>query len=177
MAVGDLQRGAIVPAIAGYLLDSPFTLVQKEKFSQFDAALELVQAAQADGPALDLVAKVKVRPVLLLQDAGVGVESEYIALRLMRIEKFKQADRAAIRTQSVPSLFYLEHDPERYGLPYENAASLYSLLRIHRSTVLGQPLGALTEQQMRQIDERLVDTLNLDLSELIVREAAALLGD
>lgn len=117
----------------------------------------------------------KLRPVLVLhdppQERGLA---ELTALRLIRLETRSEEEQATIRAQGHPGLFYLDRH-RRPGLTKEYAASLASLVRLHRSAVVDAPPAArLNENEFRVISERLIQSLGLDITTLVHQRASQL---
>jgi hypothetical protein len=170
------RQGAIVWAVSTFDAKAPFRVIHHDgSETPFASAAELGSAVikREIGPEFDLAIGAKVRPVLLLQDRPVGRLQDYAALSLTRLQKFPADDQQRIRDGDEEMLFYLGHNKGKYGLDKEYAAHLGSLHRIHATAVVGGPLGAVDQAELRTICERLVRVSDLDVSNLIAREAAA----
>jgi hypothetical protein len=168
-------RGTIVWAVSAFDVEEPFRVYQHDgserRLAGRDLAEEVLRRELAGD--FELVVGAKLRPVLLLQDRPAGRLDDYAALRLTRLEKFAGAEQQAIREGREPTLFHLGHDEGKYGMDKEYAVDLGSLHRLHRTAIVGRPRGAVDVGEFRTICERLVRVSDLDLSNLIVREAAA----
>lgn len=170
------RQGAILWAITTYQAQRPFRVIEHDgSESRYDSSRDLTQAVleRSVGPEFELAVSAKVRPVLLLQDQPAGRFDDIVALRLTRLQKFSDQEQDQIRRQSEPTLFYLGHDKSKYGLDREYAAVLTSLHRLHTSTLVGKALGSVDQAEFRTLCERLVRVADLDISNLIVREAAS----
>jgi hypothetical protein len=169
--------GAIVWAVAAQGPERPFRVLQPDgsatRFSDADDLARAVRTRQMPG-AFELVVPAKVRPVVLLQDRPRGRFADFAALRLVRVEKFAPSDQDTIRRGQEPTLLHLGQDEARYGLAREYAVLLTSLHRVHRTSIVGQPIGRVDRADLRTIGERVVAFTDLDLSDLIVRRAARL---
>jgi hypothetical protein len=123
-----------------------------------------------------LLTPVKARPVLVITGALPGHE-EVLALRLRRLEKLSSdAVRQQVRSGGDPALFHLR--PRRFpGLPAENAAIVTSLLRLPVEALdRRKSLGALDEDELRVLHERVVGAHGLRLDMLIFKRARALIA-
>jgi hypothetical protein len=172
------QQGAIVWAVTLFENERPFVVRHERtgKLATYADAEALARAVRARGipPEFAFVAGAKIRPVLLLQDRPARRLPEYAALKLTRLAKFAPGDRDVIRSQDEPGFFHLA-DPQRYGLRDEFAVDLNALVRVNRTAIVGRPVGRLDLNEFRVVCERLVRFLDLNLANLVVREAAAFL--
>jgi mRNA-degrading endonuclease toxin of MazEF toxin-antitoxin module len=135
-------------------------------------------AAVTSAPrGVELAVGAKVRPVLLLQDRPLGRLPELVALKLARIGKLSASARARIVAQRSPLFWFLGRDPARYGLRQEAAIDVAAIVRIHPSAIAGRPVAVLDDEVMAEVAERLARVLELDLSALVRREAAAILRE
>jgi hypothetical protein len=121
-----------------------------------------------------LLTPVKARPVLIIT-GRLPEHEEVLALRLRRLEKLaSEADRQRVRDGSDRALFHLR--PERFpGLPVENAAIVTSLLRLPLTALdRRESLGALDENELRVVHERVARAHELKLDLLIFERAQEL---
>lgn len=121
-----------------------------------------------------LLTPVKARPVLVITEILPEYE-EVLALRLRRLEKLSSdASRQSVREGGDHSLFYLRKD-RFLGLPVENAAIVSSLLRLPAAALdRRQSLGALDENELRVLHERVAQAQGLRLDMLVLKRAQAL---
>ena len=91
-------------------------------------------------------------------------------------ESFQTA-RARIVGQRSPLFWFLGSDPARYGLRQEAAVDVAALVRVHPSAIAGRPVAVVDDDVMTEVAERLARVLDLDLSGLVRREAAAILRE
>ena len=181
MSRGDTLRGAIVWAVAPYVLQAPFRIWggAEQPVATIATAAELsrqVLRRGLDAEQTFLVAG-KLRPVVLLQERPRRALPEYAALRILRLEELSESRRESVRASAEPSLFYLTVAPSKYGMTKEGAIDLNSLLRIHESAIAGRPIGRLDAAELRLLGERLVDHLDIDLTAAIERKARDLLQE
>jgi hypothetical protein len=132
----------------------------------------LRRAAQRGGDSeITVLTTAKLRPVLVIAEAA---DSSFdgpavLALRLRRFSKLTADEQAAVRGGETPRLFVLR--PERFpGLVEENAAVLPALVRVARNALdETEDLGALDENELRVLHERIARYFNLDLTMLARR--------
>jgi hypothetical protein len=138
-------------------------------------ALPLGTAQIAPGDkATEVVATIKLRRVLLLQN-GMSPERQDIAVaRINSITEKKKAK--AVWYAKLQSGIHPAHriigDPPEHGTNGKEAyVDLLSVTTIRESAILRRA-GCLSEDEMRDISERLLRTLELDLSSYLARYAA-----
>ena len=179
-------QGAIVWAVVAYQEEAPFEVEANRRALGKQSSSWIahrVSLPRKDPQRLiqpfDLVAKAKVRPIVLLQDRPQGRLPEYAALKLTRLEKYDEKKQQEIRHQPAGApFFYLK--PGRSTLKNEFAIDLLSLVRVHESAIVTKKgkteiVGRLDANEFRVVCERLVDLLDLDLANLAAREARTLL--
>jgi hypothetical protein len=135
-----------------------------------------VDAAQKGMSEFVLLTPVKARPVLVITQV-LPEHDEVLALRLRRLEKLSSDTvRRLVRGGGDPALFHLR--PERFpGLPVENAAIVTSLLRLPVEALdRRSSLGALDENELRVLHERVARAHGLKLDMLIFKRAQALIA-
>jgi len=133
------------------------------------------EAAHKGASEFALLTPVKARPVLVITDV-LPEHDEVLALRLRRLEKLAtEAERERVREGSDPGLFHLK--PGRFsGLPVENAAIVSSLLRLPAAALdRRRSLGALEDNELRALHERVTRVHRLRLDELVLERAQSLL--
>jgi hypothetical protein len=171
-------QGAIVWAISPFENEAPFKLLRYDGSTRrYDQAGQLARAVlkEEEPPEFDLVLAAKVRPVLLLQDRPVGRYPEYGALKMTRVERYPTDIQDAIRHGREETLLHLGHDQARYGLDKDCAIDLNALVRVHRTAIASKALGRVDASEFRTICERLIKLYDLDIGNLIVREASGLI--
>lgn len=177
-------QGAIVWAVVAYQEEAPFELRsnshplgrQGASWIAHRVARPSTDHQHLEQP-FDLVVKAKVRPIVLLQDRPQGRLREYAALKLTRLEKYAAEKQREVRSQPAGApFFYLKAG----RLTVEHAVDLLSLVRIHESAIVTRSgkieiIDKLNSNEFRVVCERLVDLLDLDLANLVGREANKLL--
>jgi hypothetical protein len=118
---------------------------------------------------------VRARPVLVITEV-LPEHDEVLALRLRRLEMLAtEAERERVREGSDPGLFHLKPDRFR-GLSVENAAIVSSLLRLPAAALdRRSSLGALDDNELRALHERVTRVHRLRLDKLVLERAQSLL--
>lgn len=133
------------------------------------------EAARKGASEFALLTPVKARPVLVITEV-LPEHEEVLALRLRRLEKLaSEAERERVREGSDSGLFHLK--PGHFGgLPVENAAIVSSLLRLPAAALDRRvSLGALDDNELRVLHERVARVHRLRLDMLVLERAQALL--
>lgn len=126
------------------------------------------------GEEVTALVTVKPRPVLVITEPSFRY-NEILALRLWGFDELTAEEQVVVREGEAEDLFHLRPDSFK-GLPVESAARISSSLRLPLSAVdLNEPLGAINENELRVIHERLVRVHDLDLRNLILGKAQELL--
>ncbi len=179
MTRSSAGTGAIVWAISPFELKQPFRVIEhggtETRLPDAHTLARRVFKREMAGD-FEIAVGAKLRPVLLLQDRPAGRFEDFAALRLLRVAKFDPADQQTIRNGDEETLFYLGHNKRKYGMDKEYAVVLTSLHRVHRSAIVGNPVGAVDQAELRTLCERLVHVSDLDLSNLIARKANELVA-
>jgi hypothetical protein len=162
-------------AVAPFAPAPPFRIYQEGAAPRpVDSAEPFTEAARKGASEFSLLTPVKARPVLVIT-AVLHEHDEVLALRLRRFEKLtSDAERQRVREGSDPGLFHLR--PDRFsGLPVENAAIVSSLLRLPAAALdRRKSLGALDDNELRVLHERVARVHELRLDMLILERAQAL---
>jgi hypothetical protein len=166
-------RGAIVWAIVAYIPQAPARLWQgtgRPPATLPDALSYAQQVRERELSAQQtFLVEGQLRPMLLLQERPRGVLDEIVALSLVYLSKLSERQQARIREQREHSVFHLPLRPGKYGMNREMAVDLNALSRIHVSAMLPRPVGRLDDNEMRVINERLVEHLDIDFEPLLSR--------
>jgi hypothetical protein len=172
------SRGAIHYAVVPYAVAPPFRLRTADGSETGHPDAGDLGRAVVDRTLpveFELVMRAKIRPVLLLHDRPLGRFKEFAALQITSIGNFDPARQEAIRRQEEPALFHL--DPRRkpgYGLRKESVVEVNALVRVRHGALAGGCLGRVDQAEFRTICERLARVSDLDLADLIRREAGEL---
>lgn len=163
-------------ALAPFAPAPPFRIYQEGAAPRSVGSVEpFTEAARKGANEFALLTPVKARPVLVITDA-LPEHDEVLALRLRRLEKLAtEAERERVREGSDPGLFHLK--PDRFkGLPVENAAIVSSLLRLPAAALdRRSSLGALDDNELRALHERVTGVHRLRLDKLVLERAQSLL--
>lgn len=157
-----------------YENEAPFRVLDSTGgATSYAAGRELANAVRTKrlDPHFEVAIGAKVRPVLLLQDRPQGKLPEYAALKLTRLGKLSTEDRVVVRDQQLPRFFHIEN-PKKFGLSAEFAVDLLSLVRVHQSAIVSRPKEKVNVNEFRVICERMIRAMDLDIANLVVREAA-----
>lgn len=162
-------------ALAPFAPVPPFRIYQEGGAPRpVDSVEPFTEAARKGASEFALLVPVKARPVLVITEV-LPEHEEVLALRLRRFEKFaSEAERERVREGSDPGLFHLK--PDRFqGLPVENAAIVSSLLRLPAAALDRRTsLGALDDNEMRVLHERVARVHRMRLDMLVLERAQAL---
>ncbi|MGH2947091.1 MAG: hypothetical protein ACRDPC_12675 [Solirubrobacteraceae bacterium] len=136
---------------------------------------QIVDAAKRGMSEFVLLTNVKARPVLVISPV-LSEFDEVLALRLHRLEKIDDPGaRERVRRGDDGGLFWLPPDTFP-GLPTENAAIVSSMLRLPMTALDRRAeLGALNENELRVLHERLVRAYRLRLDVMVIERARRLL--
>lgn len=163
-------------ALAPFAPAPPFRIYQKGAAPKpVDSVEPFTAAARKGASEFALLVPVKARPVLVITEV-LPEHEEVLALRLRRLEKLaSEAERERVREGSDPGLFHL--NPDRFqGLPVENAAIVSSLLRLPAAALDRRgSLGALDDNELRALHERVARVHRLRLDKLVLEHAQSLL--
>jgi hypothetical protein len=172
----DPPLGRAYWAVAPFSPRPPFRLYAAgDEPREVSGPEQIVDAAKRGMSEFVLLTNVKARPVLVISPVLPEFD-EVLALRLHRLDKIDNLDaQERVRRGDDEGLFWLQ--PEAFpGLPTENAAIISSLLRLPATALdRREELGALNENELRVLHERLVRAYRFRLDVLIVERARRLL--
>lgn len=164
-------------AVVPFAPAPPFRLYQEGAPPRdVGSSAPFTEAAHKGMSEFVLLTPVKARPVLVLT-RELSPRGEVLALRLRRLEKLSSdAARQLVRDQADEGLFYLLPDSFP-GLAVENAAIITSLLRLPTSALdRRRSLGALNENELRVVHERVARAHELKLDVMVAERARRLLA-
>lgn len=173
----DVGRGSIVWALTLFENEAPFRVLAPVGARGSHRSVASLAAATRAARGVEVAVGAKVRPVLLLQDRPLGRLPDLVALKLARLGKLSASARARIVAQRSPLFWFLGREPARYGLRQEAAIDVAAIVRVHPSAITGRAVAVLDDAVMAEVGERLARVLELDLSALVRREAAAILRE
>ncbi len=163
-------------ALAPFAPAPPFRIYQEAAAPRSVGSVEpFTEAARKGASEFALLTPVKARPVLVITDV-LPEHDEVLALRLRRLEKLaSEAECERVREGSDPGLFHLKPDRFR-DLPVENAAIVSSLLRLPAAALDRRTsLGALDDNELRALHERVARAHRLRLDMLVLERVQSLL--
>lgn len=170
--VADLTRGAVCLALYPYTSGFPLERLVRDAGDELKAQLETansiedIQAAVKPGDAPEIVVTAKLRRVLLLQTGTSAARQDIAVARINSISDKKRAQTNwYLKLQNgihVSNL--LIGGEERHGTAgVEAYVDGLSISTIRKATILKR-VGQLDDEEMRHVSERLIRTLELDLS-------------
>jgi len=175
--VTELERGAVCLALYPFRTSFPLERVVREAGAQLEAQLESFESIDdlevtiRPGEAPEVVTAFKLRRVVLLQDATDGRLRDLAVLPVSSVtDRHRSREGWYRRLQDGTNLTALRVGSEdRHGTAGKEAyVNLLSVSTIPRETILRRS-GRLSEAEMQEISERLVVTLELDVSGLLER--------
>lgn len=167
-----LERGAVCLALYPFALGFPLQevvdatgeelLARVEQHPDIDSIEKTIEA----GAAPKVVTQVKLRRVLLLQTGTNPNRQDIMVARISHVSPALR-DRAKwyerLRTGRHPTAYLLDH--RRQGVSQEAYLNVLTVTSISKSAILRRT-GSLNEAEMREISERLVTALEIDISEM-----------
>ena len=171
----DAPLGRSYWAVAPFSPQPPFRLYAGTSEPKDVAGPEpIVDAAKKGMAEFVLLSNVKARPILVVSPVLLPFD-EVLALRLRRLEEVDAEARESVRSGGDEALFWLSPDGFP-GLPTENAAIVSSLIRLPVGAIdRREELGAVNENELRVLHERMTRAYRLRLDALVVDKARRLL--
>jgi mRNA-degrading endonuclease toxin of MazEF toxin-antitoxin module len=169
----DLRRGRIVFGLFPFVARFRAAIAGGEAFENVEA---LARANR--GEPVQLVVEARLRPVLLVHDGTRGDHADVACLRINTVKERHRRDAATwqrIVAGEHPFFVHLPAAVERYGLRADSLIAVAAVGTVHKSALLGPPVGGLSADEMRVVGERLARALQLDLAPLVARRAQELL--
>jgi hypothetical protein len=172
--VSLLRRGAIAIGVFPFAAQFPMTYIDNVGAPRPARSVEeYVRARRGKATAVEV--RVKLRPLLLLHDGTRGENDDVLGLRINSVKAHHKTRSSwpRIDAQEHPFFFHLPKSSS-YGLPEESIISMTALTAAHKSAIYGVR-GALGNEDMQAISERLQRVLSLDLSRQIAAASKDLL--
>lgn len=171
----ELERGAICLAIYPFTPEFPLDVVVRaaEDSPDLTAKLETYDTIEslARIERREVVTEVKLRPVLLLQTGTTEQRPDVVVARINSITDSHREKRPqwvlGLKNDIHPFMLMVGHEAH-HGLKKESYVNLASVQPISKQAVL-TCLGSLTEDEMRGVSERLVRSLEIDVSAYVAR--------
>lgn len=174
----DAPAGHCYWAVAPFAPSPPFEVYQEGAAPHpVPDAVPFTEAVKQGESEFKLLTTVKIRPVLVITGA-LEEHNEVLALRLRRLEKLaSESARQIVRQGGDDALFFLV--PTNFpGLPVENCAIVTSLIRLPVDALdRRRSLGALNENELRALHERVARAHKLRLDLLVLERARKLIHD
>jgi hypothetical protein len=185
-SVADLTHGAVCLALYPYTTGFPLDRVVRdaaadELETQIETAesIEALEATLGKGAVPELVVKAKLRRVVLLQTGTSASRHDITVARVNSITEAKRGQKNwYLKLKSGIHVAHLMIGAEdRHGTAgVEAYVDCLSISTIQKSTILRR-VGQLDDEEMRAVTERLVRTLELDLSGYLGRLRAPAEGE
>jgi hypothetical protein len=173
--LAELQRGAICLALYPFTPAFPLEVVIRaaEESGDLGARLERYDTIEslAQINRGEVVVDVKLRPVLVLQSGASNRRDDIQVARINSITDSHRADRQnwvlKLENDIHPLMMMVGH-AEEHGLRALSYVNLLSTQSISKQAILKR-LGILNEAEMRGVSERLIRSLEIDVSAYVGR--------
>lgn len=173
--LADLRRGAICIALYPFTPEIPLDLVLRQAGSDGDlnAKIESYDSIEAIARITrnELVVQFKLRPVLVLQS---GTSDQLADVLVSRINSITEAHRqrraswvAKLEHDIHPLMLRVGHE-DHHGLNVESYINLSSVQPVNKTAILRR-VGYLTEDEMVAVSERLIRSLEIDVSAYVAQ--------
>ena len=174
-SAAELRRGAIAFGVFPFAAEFPMTCLGADGTQDQVVNADDFAAGRSPGGYSSVVAKVKLRPMLLLHDGIRGSRDDLLGVRIgsVRAATRKSGSWARVESGDHPFLFRLPV-AERYGLPVESLVDLTSVTAVNKCAVW-KIVGGLNSAEMRRISDCLARALSLDLGARVRADATELL--
>lgn len=176
LAFSEMERGAVCLALFPFTQGFPLEVVVKAAESNLLAQLDEHESIESVGqiigpgdPPLEVVSQLKLRRVLLLQDGTDSRAEDIIVASIRSIDEQRKAQRrrwyARLASGQHPVQMILGAE-RRHGTGGREAFVNLLDIRPIRKAALLRRTGRLNESEMRDVSERVVRALELDISGL-----------
>jgi mRNA-degrading endonuclease toxin of MazEF toxin-antitoxin module len=166
----DLERGTVCIGLYPYSLGFPLQEVIRKSVDAAEASLEehssIEEFEQTIEPSdvPEVAVQLKLRRILLLQDGRHAGRPSIVVAQISSLKDKQRAREAWYRRLVENKIPYLYRLTEQHqGVTTESVVNLTNLSTVNRDTLL-RWTGKLSEAEMRVISEKLIDTLELDIS-------------
>ncbi len=176
-ASSHLTRGsvclALYPFTPGFPVDAllPSAEAEFSKLAQYDS-IEDFQADIAPGDVPRILVSVKLRRILLLQDGTSESREDVMAARINSVDQAMPTKKPGLYRRLVSGthpIFYLIGGEASHGTSGKAAyVNAMFVSPVAKKAILRR-VGQLTPDQMRDVSERIVTCLELDISGLLSR--------
>ena len=177
--VAELRRGRVIWALFPFAPAFPVEALVEDApgTTRIDTVDAFARARR--GQPTRVVSETRLRPVLLLHDGTRGEHEDVVCLRINSVRDRHRLLRDTwprIEDGSHPIFHLLRAGEWRHGLPVDSLVALTSIGTVHKSALVGQPVGELDATELRGLHERLVRALGLDITGLIAGRARELVA-
>ena len=167
----DLQRGAVCLALYPFTFGFPLKEVQRDAEGELLAATEHTEIEQIEktivaGDVPEVITKIKLRRVLLLQTGTHPGMHDVMVARITSVSD-KMRERSGFYGRLVdgrhPTALLLGDRDDHGTGGHEAYVNLISVSPISKTAILRR-VGQLTEDEMRQVTDRALTSLEMDIS-------------
>ena len=180
VASSQLTRGsvclALYPFTPGFPVDAllPGAEAELSKLAQYDS-IEHFQAEIAVGDVPRILVSVKLRRILVLQDGTSESRDDVMAARINSVDQEMPNRKPGVYRRLVSGThptFYLIGAQASHGTSGKEAyVNAMYVSPVAKKAILRR-VGQLTPDEMRDVSERIVASLELDISGLLTRPQA-----
>ncbi len=173
----DLERGAVCLALYPFTFGFPLEAIQRDAEDALVAALERfddieqIETTISAGSAPEIVTKLTLRRVLLLQTGTDSRQHDVLVARITSLTDQMRARRQFFDRLGAgrhPTSLLLGADPRHGTGEREAFVNLINVSPIAKNAILRR-VGFLTEGEMREVADRLITSLELDISHRIAQ--------
>jgi mRNA-degrading endonuclease toxin of MazEF toxin-antitoxin module len=168
----DLERGAVCLALYPFTFGFPLDAVQRSAEDELIAALERyveieeIEKTLAPGSAPEVAVKLKLRRVLLLQTGTDPRQHDVVVARITSLTDTMRSRRqfyARLTAGQHPTSLLLG-SADHHGTGGKEAfVNLINVSPVAKNAILRR-VGFLTQEEMREVADRLITSLELDIS-------------
>jgi mRNA-degrading endonuclease toxin of MazEF toxin-antitoxin module len=171
----ELTRGAVCLALYPFTFGFPLEQLQRESEDSLLAEVQTVEDIEqiertiSAGDVPEVVTKVKLRRVLLLQTGTEGRIQDVVVARITSVSETMRSRAGFYRRLSTgthPTSLLLGARPEHGTNGRESYVNLINVSPIAKTAILRR-VGQLSDSEMRQVTDRLLTSLELDISHRI----------
>jgi len=176
-ANAQLTRGAVCLALSpftrGFPVDAllPSAEAEFSKLAQYDS-IEDFQADIAPGDVQRILVSVKLRRILLLQDGTSEARADVMAARINSIDQEMPKKKPGVYRRLLSGthpILYMVGAKESHGTSGKEAyVNAMYVAPVAKQAILRR-VGQLSADEMRAVSERVVTSLELDISGLLSR--------
>ena len=171
----DLQRGAVCIALYPFTPSPPLEVVLRvaDESGELNARIEAFDSIEAVARIAqrELVVEYKLRPVLLIQTGTAEQRPDLLVARINSITEAHRHQRPSwvkkLEHGIHPLMLRVGHE-EHHGLKGDSYVNLLSVQPVNKVAVMRR-VGHLTDDEMVDVSERLIRSLEIDVSAYVAR--------